>query len=102
MKGGYMDRYDKEAMVFKAFCDGNRLRILEQLQTGEKCACKLMEELDIARSTLAHHMDILTESGIVKGRKEGKWIHYSLNEEGTKYARDLLVNITAILYYVEK
>lgn len=94
-----MNMYERNANVFKAFCDENRLRIIEQLQMGEKCACVLLEELDIARSTLAHHMNILTESGVVVGRKEGKWVHYSLSEKGIQNARDLLVKITAILYH---
>lgn len=37
--------YNDAVKVFKAFCDENRLKILEQLQTGEKCACKLLDEL---------------------------------------------------------
>ncbi|MEG2138607.1 MAG: metalloregulator ArsR/SmtB family transcription factor, partial [Oscillospiraceae bacterium] len=68
--------YQKNATVFKALCDENRLQILEQLQTGEKCACKLLDSLQIGQSTLSHHMRILCASGIVRGRREGKWTHY--------------------------
>lgn len=86
--------YEKNAKVFKAFCDENRLMILELLQTGEKCACKLLEDLKIGQSTLSHHMKILCDSGVVNARKEGKWTHYSLSREGCIYARELLVKIT--------
>ena len=55
----------KIADVFKAFCDENRIRILKLLTTGEKCACKLLEELNITQPTLSHHMKILCDSGIV-------------------------------------
>ena len=72
----------KMAYVFKALCDENRIRIMKLLRTGEKCACKLLEELNISQPTLSHHMKILCDSGLVKGRKEGKWMHYSLCKEG--------------------
>ncbi|HKL98873.1 MAG TPA: metalloregulator ArsR/SmtB family transcription factor [Mobilitalea sp.] len=86
--------YKKNAKVFKAFCDENRLMILELLQTGEKCACKLLEDLNIGQSTLSHHMKILCESGVVTARKDGKWIHYSISLEGSAYAKELLDKIT--------
>lgn len=94
--------YEKNAKVFKAFCDENRLMILELLQTGEKCACKLLEDLNISQSTLSHHMRILCESGVVRARKEGKWTHYSISEEGTVYARELLSQITELKDEEEK
>lgn len=80
----------KIAIVFKAFCDENRVKILEMLKTGEKCACKLLEELNVTQPTLSHHMKILCDSGIVVGRKEGKWTHYSLSHEGMQYAKEYL------------
>ena len=82
--------YAEMARVFKAFCDENRLQILALLRSGEKCACKLLEELQIGQSTLSHHMKILCDSGVVRGRKEGKWVHYSLDPAGTARARQLL------------
>ena len=88
--------YEKNAKVFKAFCDENRLMILELLQTGEKCACRLLEDLNISQSTLSHHMRILCESGVVYARKEGKWTRYSISSEGTVYARELLGQITKL------
>ncbi|WP_206458042.1 ArsR/SmtB family transcription factor [Anaerovorax sp. IOR16] len=88
--------YQENAKVFKAFCDENRLMILELLQSGEKCACKLLEDLHISQSTLSHHMRILCDSGVVTGRKEGKWIHYSINQEGREYAKELLEKLTEL------
>ena len=73
-------------IVFKALCDESRVRILKYLMGGEKCACKLLDDLNIAQSTLSHHMKILTDSGIVIGRKEGKWMHYSISPEGVDVA----------------
>lgn len=84
------NKYQERARVFKAFCDENRLMILEMLQSGEKCACQLLEALAIGQSTLSHHMKILCDSGIVTSRKEGKWMYYAISPEGTKKAKDLL------------
>lgn len=79
--------------VFRAFADNNRVRVLEMLCEGEKCACALLEDLQINQSTLSHHMKILCDSGIVKSRKVGKWSYYSINDSGCAYAGRLLNNL---------
>lgn len=83
-------KYEEEAKVFKALCDANRLMILETLQNGERCACKLLVELNIVQSTLSHHMKILCDAGLVNARREGKWMHYSINEQGFETAKRFL------------
>ena len=83
--------------VFKAFGDENRIRVLQMLCSGEKCACKLLEELNVTQPTLSHHMKILCDSGVVVGRKEGKWMYYSISEAGADYAKtciDALKNVS--------
>lgn len=82
--------YERDSKIFKAFCDPNRLKILDILKSGEHCACKLLEILDVSQSTLSHHMKILTDSKIVNVRKDGKWSHYSLSKEGIQFAIDYL------------
>lgn len=86
--------YEQRAKVFKAFCDERRQRILELLQQGEQCACKLIEGTGMAQSTLSYHMKILCESGIVRGREVGKWTHYRIDPQGCRKAMDLLKEIT--------
>lgn len=86
--------YEKNAKVFKAFCDERRLRILELLQGGEKCTCVLIEEMDMPQSSLSYHMKILCEAGIVEGRQDGKWTHYSISEKGSLEAMELLKELT--------
>ncbi len=90
------DIYEANAKVFKAFCDEKRLRILEMLQSGEKCACHLLDKMDIGQSTLSHHMKILCESGVVQGRKEGKWTYYSISCEGSESAQKLLKKLLEV------
>lgn len=92
MSTGHQDN----AKVFKAFCDENRLMILELLRSGEKCACVLIEKLNIGQSTLSYHMKILCESGIVDSRQEGRWTHYRISEKGSRYASELLNTLTTL------
>ena len=67
-----MQSYENVAKIFKAFCDPNRLLILEVLKDGEQCACKLLEKLNIGQPTLSHHMKILCDSEVVNSVKIGK------------------------------
>ncbi|MEG0892161.1 MAG: metalloregulator ArsR/SmtB family transcription factor [Oscillospiraceae bacterium] len=85
---------EKNAKIFKAFCDEKRLAVLELLRSGERCACVLIEQMDIGQSSLSYHMKILCESGIVESRQEGKWIHYKISEQGSEEALLLLQAIT--------
>lgn len=89
-----MEPYQADAQIFKAFCDENRLQILELLRSGEKCACALLEQLHISQSTLSYHMRILCDSGIVSSRTEGKWTHYRICSEGSKWAQERLQALT--------
>ena len=86
----------KIAGVFKALADENRIRILKLLQSGEKCACVLLDDLHITQPTLSHHMKILCDSGIVTGRKDGKWMHYSISNEGAEVVVDYLKALTSV------
>lgn len=86
----------KTAELFKALCDENRIKILKLLQTGEKCACHLNENINVTQPTMSHHMKVLCDSGIVVGRKEGKWMHYSISPEGAQNALQLLAELTSV------
>lgn len=79
--------------VFKAFSDESRVEILALLKDGELCGNDLLEKMEISQSTLSHHMKILCESGIVNGRKVGKWTYYSISEDGGAEAKVLLDQI---------
>mgnify|MGYP003303427346 CR=1 FL=1 len=90
-----MERTDRQmAYVFKALGDENRIQILKLLHNGEKCACKLLDALNISQPTLSHHMKILCDSGLVEGRREGKWTHYSISPQGAARAADYLNRLT--------
>lgn len=79
--------------LYKAFCDENRLQVIDLLAQGEHCACDLLDQLQISQSTLSHHLHILLESGIVRSRKSGKWTYYSLDDSGCQLARSELTSL---------
>ena len=62
----------------KALCDANRIRILEILSTGEHCVSELVERLAIDQPKVSHHLAILRAAGIVRSRRDGRHINYSL------------------------
>lgn len=86
----------RTAAIFKAFCDENRIRIIKLLRSGEKCACRLLEEINVTQPTLSHHMKILCDSEIVIGRKEGKWTYYSISKKGVEQAKKCLQELTTL------
>ncbi|ABS40447.1 ArsR/SmtB family transcription factor [Clostridium botulinum] len=71
--------YDDNAKIIKALSDGSRLKIIDILSCGEKCACDILEHFGFTQPTLSHHMKVLIDCGLVESRKEGLWSYYSLN-----------------------
>ncbi|MNO86161.1 Transcriptional repressor SdpR [compost metagenome] len=71
--------YEVNAKIFKALSDPNRLKIIDILSCGEKCACDILENFEFTQPTLSHHMKVLIDCKLVKSRKEGLWNHYSLD-----------------------
>ncbi|AFS78059.1 transcriptional regulator, ArsR family [Gottschalkia acidurici 9a] len=73
------NKYDINSKIFKALSDPNRLRIIDMLSCGERCACELLEFFEFTQPTLSHHMKVLIDCGLVKSRKEGTWNYYALD-----------------------
>jgi len=71
--------YEENAKLIKALSDPNRLKIIDIISCGERCACDILEYFDFSQPTLSHHMKVLMECDIVSSRKEGLWSYYSLN-----------------------
>jgi ArsR family transcriptional regulator len=67
--------------TFKALGDRNRLRILLMLHIRPLCVCEIEEVLDIALSTVSQHLRTMRYTGLIKDRKEGRWVVYSLAED---------------------
>jgi len=90
------NKYKEYAQFFKVLSDPNRLMIIDMLSCGELCACVILEKFRITQPTLSHHMKSLCDSDLVKGRKEGKWTYYSLNDEKTNDLRVFLEMVTTM------
>lgn len=87
-------KYMEHVRAFKALADTNRLMIVDMLSCGELCACKILEKFHFTQPTLSHHMKILCESGLVRARKEGKWMFYTLDEYRVQDFKNFLCAIT--------
>lgn len=67
------------SLFFKALADRNRLKILKMLSTREMCVCELNVALNISQGTISHHLKVLQEAKLIKGRVKGKWNYYQAN-----------------------
>jgi len=87
--------------VFKALGDPTRIRIVEMLaESGEMCVCKIMEQLGMSQPAVSHHLATLKHAGLVRHRKQGQWMHYSLchatlSEVAHAFIQDLLEKLGA-------
>lgn len=73
-----LENSEAKSKVFKALADPIRLRILSLLSTREMCVCEVMIALGLTQPTASHHLRILENVGLVKDRKEGKWVFYAM------------------------
>lgn len=67
--------------LLKALGNPVRLDILRLLIAGEQCVCAIFAHLDLPQNLVSHHLGILRKNHFIHARKEGKWVHYSLNPE---------------------
>lgn len=69
------------AELFKVFGDSTRIRILFVLFEAEVCVCDLAEALSMTQSAVSHQLKVLKQAKLVKNRREGKSIFYSLADD---------------------
>ena len=69
------------AELFKVFGDSTRIRILYVLFEEELCVCDIAQTLNMTQSAISHQLRILKQSGLVKNRREGKQVFYSLADD---------------------
>ena len=73
-----------------ALSDETRVAILECLRSGEECVCNLTNALDSAQPRLSFHLKVLKDAGLVRDRRDGRWIHYSIDTEGLETLREFI------------
>lgn len=77
--------------VLKSVADPTRVRILKLLEGGELCVCQVIAVLELKQSTISKHLFLLKMVGLVRERREGKWVYYGLDgSRGTPYAGKML------------
>lgn len=69
--------------ITKALSDRTRLRIISALKGGELCVCQVVELLGLAPSTISRHLHVLSASGLIRSRKDTRWVYYRLAGTGS-------------------
>jgi ArsR family transcriptional regulator, arsenate/arsenite/antimonite-responsive transcriptional repressor len=80
----------RAAQLFHALSDETRLRILERLRGGERCVCELTDALDAAQSRLSFHLKVLKDAGLVRDRRESRWMYYTMDREALGEVAELM------------
>jgi len=78
--------------IFKALSDETRLRVLKLLEEGELCVCDIVAALDMVQPKVSFHLSVLKEAGLIKDRKQGKWIHYRI-DDSNMFKRFLILSV---------
>jgi DNA-binding transcriptional ArsR family regulator len=73
-------RLNQATMTFKALAHPARLRVLSMLRPAGLCVCQITAVLDLAVSTVSAHLAEMRRTGLVKERRDGRWVSYSLAE----------------------
>jgi len=66
--------------LMKLMSEPNRLRIFALLTSGERCVCEIEEAVSLPQNLVSHHLGVLREAGLIHPRREGRWIHYSIDK----------------------
>ena len=82
-------QYQDLAALFKMFGDGTRVKILHALELNEMCVCDLAALLGMTKSAISHQLKALRLSNLVKFRRDGQVIYYSLADDHVKYILDI-------------
>jgi ArsR family transcriptional regulator len=75
--------------LFRALSDETRLRIMVLLSEKELCVCQIEAALDLPQAKVSRHLAVLRYAGLVKDRREGLWIYYSLAEPRNEVEKSL-------------
>jgi len=89
---------ETDLAIFKACADATRLRILFLLVERELCVCELVEVLEMPQGKISRHLAVLKNAGLVRDRREGLWIYYSLKEMETELERQLGVYLSKVRF----
>lgn len=87
---GVASKKSRVDVMFRAFSDRTRLRILNLLKTGELCVCDLVRVIGVPQPKVSRHLAYLRKAGLVTSRKDGLWMHYKLSPAANPFHRKLM------------
>ena len=92
-----MDQVKQHTDLFKALSDETRLKLVALLFKRELCVCQIEAALSISQTKASRHLAILRHAGLLKARRDGLWIYYTLEEPRNKVEEDLFKNLSEAL-----
>jgi len=93
MTAAVTSNLDHLARAFHALADRKRLGIVRLLTDGERCVCELTHVVGAKQPLLSFHLKILREAGLVRKRRRGKWMYYSLNYETIEAMQEIIGSV---------
>lgn len=90
------------AARFRALGDETRLRLLERLTAGERSVAALMQDTGLGQSLVSHHLRALREAGLVRARRDGRWVYYSIAEPALTSTRLTLYELEPARIAIDK
>ena len=88
-----MDQMSLHVELFKALSDETRLKIILLLHNRELCVCQIEAALGISQTKASRHLSLLRRAGLLKARREGLWMYYTLEEPRSDLERCLFENL---------
>lgn len=82
LAGIWMSQTEQYVELFKALSDETRLRLIVLLYRRELCVCQIETALGISQTKASRHLSILRRAGLLKSRREGLWVYYTLKDPG--------------------
>jgi ArsR family transcriptional regulator len=67
--------------LLKLMSEPNRLRIFSLLTAGERCVCDIEAGVNLPQNLVSHHLGLLRDAGLIRARRDGRWVYYSVNKE---------------------
>lgn len=72
------------------------MSILQRLRFGERCVCDLTEAMDAAQSRLSFHLKVLKDAGLIRDRREGRWMYYTLDPGTLDEVAELIQDLASV------
>jgi len=88
--------------LFAALADRTRLRLLNLMRDGEVCVCFFAEALGTNNPKISRHLAYLKRAGLVSARRDGRWVHYSLQQPTDPNAHEIFASLLKTLEFDEE